>query len=167
MARPHLVAYGLIAAVTPVLVLVSSMLGPARMSSPSVRPFQLMAILMPQLLQDSADHLRVAYILMARPPYPQARIVAEQGHYFLEVYQAFNIPAQTPRLILVLERHIGPQEHNALSDQAMILGQLPPSAGMQRYPIPDSVEIRQYLSVVIWCPDLDAILDYAPLTLAV
>ncbi|ASC71253.1 hypothetical protein XM38_022050 [Halomicronema hongdechloris C2206] len=169
MSRTHLVAYGLIAGVTPVLVLVNSLLGPARMSSMSVQRFRSMATSGQRLIQDPVDRLGVAYTVMSRAStsYPQARIVTEKGQLFLELYQPFTMPSQTPSLMLILDRAAVPRGEHPPLDDSVVLGELHASAGMQRYPIPESVEIRQYLSVMIWCPDLDAIMGYAPLTFAV
>ncbi|MEM1281200.1 MAG: DM13 domain-containing protein [Cyanobacteria bacterium P01_D01_bin.6] len=50
-------------------------------------------------------------------------------------------------------------------DRTVVLGQLQPTAGQRPYPMPTSVDVSQYLSMVIWCPELNFMMGYAPLSL--
>ena len=178
MSKAHTIAHIIIAGVTPTLVLLNSLQGTASFSS-SITEQPIKPIAHPlsrQLENIGPGNLVPLYSPTsdadANASQTQARIVEQNGERFLEFYRSFSTAAQAPSLMLVLDSAkmpdtTAPNPNFAQSDRHYMVGELRPLAGMQRYPIPTSVNVAQYLSVIIWCPELDAIMGYAPLTLEV
>ena len=176
MSKAHMIAQVILAGVTPTLVLLSSLQGTATFSSAASEP------LIKPIAQPLSRQLeRVGPVSLApvfsstsanSASQTQTRIVEQDGGRFLEFYRSFSTAAQAPNLMLVLDTAAMPDTkasnpNFAQSDRHYIVGELQPLAGMQRYSIPRSVNVSQYLSVIIWCPELDTIMGYAPLTLEV
>ncbi|MGF1457419.1 MAG: DM13 domain-containing protein [Leptolyngbyaceae cyanobacterium] len=102
---------------------------------------------------------------MVLPTAAQASITWQDGRYVLEFFHALNAAAQTPDLMLMLDMDAQPQgTYGPRRDRAVMLGPLHPVAGQQRYPIPAAVDVNQYRSVAIWCPELNAVLGYLPVS---
>jgi len=156
-----LMTYSLLAGLTPVLVLVNSLMISALPQS--IQPLQLMS-LEATLVDSEPKTLSRAMGLPVKldSASSQASVINQNGQLFLELNYGLNATAQTPSLMLVLCERAAPDHHFAAE---VMLGYLQPIAGLQRYPIPTSVEINRYQSVVIWSPDLEAIMGYAPLAL--
>jgi hypothetical protein len=165
MSRPHLLAYGIIAGVTPILVFMNTVLITAASPSPtSVQPIHPI-MLAPRLMNSEPETLVTADDFRPdgadRPP--QAHIIEADGQVFLEFYSPFHSVDPAPDLTLVLDQQITSGKHLVLSHRHYTIGKLQAAAGHQRYSIPASVEVGQYLSVVVWWPELGAILGYVPL----
>lgn len=169
MLKAHIVVYVAISALTPVLVLVSSILNTAAMSASSAQPLQSMLQLKTLMTVASnswvLSYREVANASSARQPF-QARIITDNGQQFLELFTPFNTMAQTPDLMVVLDKTAMPSTDLSTGDRHFVVGQLQSAAGHQRYRIPENVDIRPYLSVMIWCPELDSIIGYIPLSAA-
>ncbi|MDB9527502.1 DM13 domain-containing protein [Oscillatoria sp. CS-180] len=161
--RLSFIAYSILAGVTPALVLANSILssGPTR----PVQPLYKMALT--DTLMDSEPKTLVrAYKLMdvASENPAQAQIVQENGQTFLEFYHSLNTPAQMPRLILILDTAAEPDSTFVYqSDRHLKVGDLEKSSGQHRYPLPSSIDLYQYSSVVIWCPELNTTMGYMPI----
>lgn len=163
--QPAKLTYGILAGVTPTLVLLNSVLS----STPpeSIRPLQ--SISLTEMLMDSEPKtLAQAHSLIpgVTAAASQARIVTKDGQSFLEFHHSFSTVSQTPDLMLILDANPAPNDNFHRGDRQFMVGQLQSAAGNQQYPIPNSVDVYQYLSVVIWCPALDAVMGYAPLAFA-
>ncbi|MEM0980955.1 MAG: DM13 domain-containing protein [Cyanobacteria bacterium P01_H01_bin.58] len=169
MLKAHIVVYVAIAALTPVLVLVSSILNTAAMSASSAQPWQSMLHMKTLMTVASnswaSSYREVANASSVGQPF-QARITTDEGQPFLELFTPFNTMAQTPDLMVVLDKTAMPSTDLSTGDRHFVVGQLQSTAGHQRYRIPEDVDIRQYLSVMIWCPELDSIIGYIPLSAA-
>ncbi|NEQ47130.1 MAG: DM13 domain-containing protein [Leptolyngbya sp. SIOISBB] len=162
----NVLTYSLLACITPILVLVNCIL--FAKSPKFTQPLQSLSLASTLMTSEPAT-LAKAYAEMS-PSIPansaQASIVKSGEQHYLEFYHSLNAAAQTPSWVLVLDTQAEPtHDFRASRDRTLSLGQLQTTAGQQNYPIPDSVDVSQYLSVVIWCPELGAIMGYAPLSI--
>lgn len=156
--------YGVLAGLTPTLVFANSLL-----VSTAPKPLHLfrsmslansLMISEPIKLKMADEQSRI----LSPEKAAQASIVEENGQLFLEFFQSVNLAAQTPQLTLVLDTQAEP--HEVLiedSDRNLAIGQLEKKAGNHRYRLPNSVNTHNYLSVVIWSPELNVILGYMPI----
>ncbi|MEL6400181.1 MAG: DM13 domain-containing protein [Cyanobacteria bacterium J06607_6] len=162
--RFTLITYSLLAAVTPVLVLLSS--GLIAAPPDSLQPLQSMSFA--ETLMDSEPKTLVraaGQIAIAAAPAAPASIVEENGQLFLEFYHPLNAAAQTPSLVLILDSDVEPhQDFGQPSDRQLTIGQLAKQSGQHRYLLPTAVDVDRYLSVVIWCPELKTIMGYMPIS---
>lgn len=92
-----------------------------------------------------------------------ARIVTEGGHRYLELDAAFSTSNMGPDLHVLLDSTEQPPQSYDNLGSAINLGSLHDFSGAQRYPIPDSIDIASFDSVVIWCRMANATFGYAPL----
>ncbi|MBD2099493.1 DM13 domain-containing protein [Leptolyngbya sp. FACHB-261] len=92
-----------------------------------------------------------------------ARIVRQGGHRYLEVDRAFSTSNMGPDLHVLLESANRPPQSYQTQGSFVNLGKLHSSNGAQRYPIPDSVNLANFKSVVVWCRMANATFGYAPL----
>ena len=165
--RFTLITYSLLAAVTPVLVLLSSGLIAAPPNP--MQPLQSMSFA--ETLMDSEPKTLVraaGQIAIAAAPAAPASIVEDNGQLFLEFYHSLNAAAQTPSLMLILDTNLEPkQDFGQISDRQLAIGQLAKQSGQHRYLLPTAVDADRYLSVVIWCPELKTIMGYMPLSKSV
>jgi hypothetical protein len=95
-----------------------------------------------------------------------AKIVTEGGHRYLELDAAFSTSTQGPDLHVLLDPTARPPQAYENQGSTINLGSLREYSGAQRYPIPDSVNLANYGSVVIWCRMANATFGYAPLNSA-
>ncbi|MEO0985300.1 MAG: DM13 domain-containing protein [Cyanobacteria bacterium J06639_14] len=166
MSKAQMIAYIIVSGITPAFVLLNSLQGTTVFASPiAVKPLQSISWL-EELTAVEFGHfaLKPENLVMR----PQAHIMEQDGQFSLEFYHPFSQAAQAPDLMLVLAttaipNTATPQPDFMVSDRHYIVGELQSTAGKQSYSIPASVNISQYLSVLIWCPELDAIMGYAPL----
>lgn len=92
-----------------------------------------------------------------------AKIVTEGGHRYLELDAAFSTSSQGPDLHVLLEPTAQPPQTYSNQGSTINLGSLREYSGAQRYPIPDSVNLANYRSIVVWCRMANATFGYAPL----
>ncbi|NER82861.1 MAG: DM13 domain-containing protein [Leptolyngbya sp. SIO1D8] len=165
MPKASMLTYAILSGATPALVLINTLLGTEAASSSSVQPFQPLR-LVEGLMNSGPASLVTADDLMPDESASRsnARIIAQNNHYILEFYNPFSTAAQTPNLMLVLEPASAPSENFTLSDRHHVISKLRADAGKQQYLIPNSVDVSQYLSVVLWCPEFNVIMGYASLT---
>jgi|GEM_PF-6132984 hypothetical protein len=179
MSTRHLITYGLIAAATPLLVLVNSLSRTAYQATDSKAKSLHPRLAEMPCLSAAAQNLAIAYRAWAAPS--PARIVVENGQYFLEFYTPFHTLKQGPHLSLVLVTDIlstvdikaqnsqsSLSKHNQPSSEPgynlpISLGTLHTTAGQHRYPIPTGVNIRYYQTVAIRCAELNAIVGHVQL----
>jgi hypothetical protein len=93
-----------------------------------------------------------------------ARIVTEDGHRYLELDTAFSTSNMGPDLHVLLEATETPPQSYVNLGSAVNLGSLQNFSGAQRYPIPDTIDLAEFNSVVIWCRMANATFGYAPLS---
>lgn len=94
-----------------------------------------------------------------------ARIVTEDGHRYLELDAAFSTSNMGPDLHVLLDSATQPPQSYANLGSAVNLGKLHDFSGAQRYPIPDSIDLANFRTVVVWCRMANATFGYAPLTM--
>ena len=160
-----LATYSLLAGLTPVLVLANSFV--IATAPRSVQPWQSMS------LGETAMALNLETLAVTAGQRPelsasheQASVINRDGQLFLEFHYGLNAIAQTPNLMLVLCDQAAPDgQFEVNRDCVLVLGRLQPTAGRQQYLIPAAIAIDQYRSVVIWSPELDAVMGYIPLAL--
>lgn len=92
-----------------------------------------------------------------------ARIVQEKGHYYLELDSAFSTSELGPDLHVLLDSQSKPPQSYTAMNGYVNLGKLHSYSGMQRYPIPDAINVSKVKSVVIWCRMANATFGYASL----
>jgi hypothetical protein len=92
-----------------------------------------------------------------------AQIVTQNGHRYLEFDAAFSTTDQAPDLHVLLDTTSTPPSSYTSFGSYLNLGSLQSVSGTQRYPIPDSIDLADYESVVIWCRMANATIGYAPL----
>ena len=92
-----------------------------------------------------------------------ARIVTEDGHRYLELDAAFSTSNMGPDLHVLLDSNQQPPQSYDNLGGAINLGSLHNFSGAQRYPIPDSIDLSNFSSVVVWCRMANATFGYAPL----
>ncbi|HEY9644949.1 MAG TPA: DM13 domain-containing protein [Chroococcidiopsis sp.] len=92
-----------------------------------------------------------------------ARVVTEGGHRYLEFDAAFSTSSQGPDLHVLLDTNARPPQAYDNLGGAINLGALHDYTGAQRYPIPDSIDLSNYSTVVVWCRMANATFGYAPL----
>ena len=97
------------------------------------------------------------------PTTGKVRIVTENGHRFLEIDSAFSTSNQGPDLHVLLETSAKPPQMYQNLGSFVNLGKLQKVQGAQRYPIPDSINLNNYKSVVVWCRMANAMFGYATL----
>jgi hypothetical protein len=117
------------------------------------------------IAQDSSTVAYIGNFVKAEAPTSgTARVVSNGKHQFLEIDSAFKTTNQAPDLHVVLEPSATPPKSYANPGQFINLGKLQKVSGSQRYPIPDSIQVANYKSVVIWCRMANATIGYAKLT---
>lgn len=92
-----------------------------------------------------------------------ARIVTEGGHRYLELDAAFSTSDMAPDLHVLLDSNQQPPQSYSNLGGAINLGSLHDFNGAQRFPIPDSIDLADFSSVVVWCRMANATFGYAPL----
>jgi hypothetical protein len=103
------------------------------------------------------------FVAGEKPTTGKARIVTEDGHRYLEIDTAFSTSDQGPDLHVLLDTPEQPPQTYQNLGSAINLGRLRDYNGAQRYPIPDTVNLTSFKSVVIWCRMANATFGYAPL----
>lgn len=103
------------------------------------------------------------FVAGEKPTTGEARIVTEDGHRYLEIDAAFSTSNQGPDLHVLLDTPERPPQTYQNLGSAINLGSLQDYKGAQRYPIPDTVNLTSFKSVVIWCRMANATFGYAPL----
>lgn len=93
-----------------------------------------------------------------------ARIVTEGGHRYLELSAAFSTSNMGPDLHVLLDSADQPPMSYTNLGSAINLGKLHSPSGAQRYPIPDSIDLASFPTVVVWCRMANATFGYAPLS---
>lgn len=107
-----------------------------------------------------------AFIAAEQPTTGIAQIVTENGHRYLVLDEAFSTSEQGPDLHVLLDMVNKPPQQYQNFNSYVNLGKLQKYSGMQRYPIPDSINLSNYKSVVIWCRMANATFGYAQLSSA-
>lgn len=103
------------------------------------------------------------FVAAEKPTTGTARIVTENGHRYLELDAAFSTSNQGPDLHVLLDPTGHPPQTYTNPGSTINLGRLREYSGMQRYPIPDSINLSNFKSVVVWCRMANATFGYAPL----
>jgi hypothetical protein len=104
-----------------------------------------------------------AFVAGEVPTTGTARIVTEGGHRYLELDAAFSTGNMGPDLHVLLDSATQPPKSYDNLGSPINLGKLSAFTGAQRYPIPDSVDIANIRTAVIWCRTANATFGYAPL----
>jgi Electron transfer DM13 len=103
------------------------------------------------------------FVAAEKPTNGTVRVVEDGGHRYLEFSAAFSTSDQGPDLHVLLDPAAEPSASYENLGSVINLGALSSFTGAQRYPIPDSINVEDYQSVVIWCRMANATFGYAPL----
>jgi len=104
-----------------------------------------------------------SFVAGEAPTTGTVRIITQGGHRYLEFDGAFSTSDQGPDLHVLLDATAQPPASYENLGSAINLGALSSFTGSQRYPIPDSIDLNEFQSVVIWCRMANATFGYAPL----
>jgi len=117
-----------------------------------------------QIAQEQVAIATGDFVSAEHPTVGSVRIVSENGGRYLEFDSAFTSD-QGPDLHVLLDKTGTPPTSYAEAEAGRYvnLGGLQAVNGMQRYPIPDEIQVSNYQSVVIWCRMANATFGYAPL----
>ena len=99
-----------------------------------------------------------AFVGDAHPTKGTARIVTENGKRFLVFDTAFKTDAG-PDLFVLLHKSVKPKTYR--NRDYISLGRLKKTNGTQRYAIPDSVNLADFQSAVVWCRRFNVTFGYA------
>ena len=102
------------------------------------------------------------FVDVEHPTQGQVKII-EKGKRYLELSEDFQSD-RGPALEVILHRS-NVVEQQIQEGDYLSLGVLQSFNGVQRYLIPDDVDLSQYQSVAIWCEEFNATFGYAPLAL--
>ncbi|MEM7759828.1 MAG: DM13 domain-containing protein [Cyanobacteria bacterium P01_A01_bin.40] len=99
------------------------------------------------------------------PTSGKAKIVEEDGVHYLLISSSFSTTDQAPDLQILLDTVSQPPQKYDDSDSGRYvnLGGIQNTMGEQRYPIPNSIDLSEQKSVVIWCRMANATIGFAPL----
>ncbi|MEM6611367.1 MAG: DM13 domain-containing protein [Cyanobacteria bacterium P01_C01_bin.72] len=117
------------------------------------------------ILAGSQELMKGAFQTAEAPTTGNATIVEEDGIRYLLIDSEFSTTEQAPDLHILLDTvKLPPQKYaEAESGRYINLGGIQNTMGMQRYPIPDSLDLAPVKSVVIWCRMANATMGYATL----
>ena len=101
------------------------------------------------------------FVAAEAPTTGTAQVVVEDGQRYLVLDSAFSTTDQAPDLHVLLETAEVPPSSYSDFGTYVNLGGLQSVSGTQRYPIPDSVDVAEFKSVVIWCRMVNATMGYA------
>lgn len=99
-----------------------------------------------------------------------ARILSENGKYFLELDKGFKTFSMGPDLHVILHRSdnvIGstkPPAYPIKEGEYVIISRLQKFNGAQRYAIPENINLADYQSAAIWCRKFNATFGAAKLS---
>jgi Electron transfer DM13 len=99
-----------------------------------------------------------------------ARIVTKNGKSFLELDSDFKTSNLGPDLFVILHKSDNvlsttkPPAYPIKEGEYVILAPLQKFSGVQSYAIPESVDLAQYKSAVIWCRQFNATFGTASLS---
>ena len=108
------------------------------------------------------------FVAAEKPTTGTARIITESGHRYLELDSAFSASNMGPDLHVLLDSSARPpQAYTSQNSGSYVnLGKLQKFKGVQRYPIPDAINLASFKSVSVWCRMANATFGYAPLRTA-
>ena len=108
-----------------------------------------------------AATLSGTFVSDAHPTKGTARIVTENGKRFLVFDAAFKTDAG-PALFVLLHKSAKPKTYR--NQDYINLGRLQKTNGTQRYAIPDSVNLADFQSAVVWCRRFNVTFGHAQLS---
>jgi Electron transfer DM13 len=142
---------------------ISAFAMPTHTPAASVSQTGIAAVAERAIAQTSTALFTGMFVAGEAPTTGTAKIVTEGGHRYLELDAAFSTSSQGPDLHVLLEPTAQPPQTYSNQGSTINLGSLREYAGAQRYPIPDSINLANYQSIVIWCRMANATFGYAPL----
>ncbi|NCJ05074.1 electron transfer flavoprotein [Synechococcales cyanobacterium C] len=92
----------------------------------------------------------------------QVVVRSENGRTYLEFSDDFRT-SSGPDVHILLDIASMPPAAYANIASYIKLGPLESTQGTQRYEVPETIDIADYQSVVIWCEQFDVVFGYAPL----
>ena len=155
-----LIHFGLTSGLAALMIATSSLGGYAATPAPAITPvMDTYSIMNPVLLASLAGQFTAG----EAPTTGRATIINEDGQYYLEIDAAFSTTDQAPDLHVLLDTVAVPPSTYEDHSRYINLGSLKAVTGGQRYPIPASIRVSDYSSVVIWCRMANATIGYATL----
>lgn len=100
------------------------------------------------------------FVAAEHPTQGMVTIVTETGKRYLVFDRNFQTD-EGPDLFVLLHRSATPSNSDYNEEDYVILGALQQVNGTQRYEIPDSVNLKEFNSAVIWCREFNATFGYA------
>jgi Electron transfer DM13 len=102
-----------------------------------------------------------SFVRSEHPTKGDVQIVMQNGHKYLRLNKNFRSDSG-PDLFVILHRQDSPKDYDR--NNYVSLGRLKNVAGKQLYRIPDSVDVNEFKSVVIWCKQFNATFGFAVLS---
>ena len=96
------------------------------------------------------------------PTQGTVRVVTEKGKRYLEFDQSFKTD-NGPDLYVILHRSDAPPVSGIKKKDYVSIARLQNTSGVQRYAIPNNVNLADFRSVAVWCRKFNATFGYAPL----
>ena len=114
--------------------------------------------------QSSKDSiLSGKFVGVEKPASGSAKIISDGGSHYLVFDSSFSTSNQGPDLHVLLDIAAKPSKNYKNLGKTVNLGKLKSFSGVQRYVIPDVINVAQFKSVVIWCRTANATFAYASL----
>lgn len=110
-----------------------------------------------------------SFVAGEQPTQGKARVITQNGKFFLDLDQSFKASSQGPDLVVILHRSsnvIGstkPPAYALKKGDYIVLAPLQKFNGAQRYLIPANVNVADYKSAAIWCRKFNATFGAAKL----
>jgi Electron transfer DM13 len=102
-----------------------------------------------------------SFVKSEHPTQGDVQIVMQNGRKYLRINKDFKSDSG-PDLFVILHQQNPPKDYN--NNNYVNLGRLKKLVGKQLYRIPDSVDINEFKSAVIWCKQFNATFGFAALS---
>jgi len=135
----------------------------------TTQPTQLESTDQPLISENSIILQSGSFISGEHSTQGAARIVTQDGKYFLELDQEFSTSNLGPDLVVILHRSSNvldstqPPDYPLKEGDYLFLAPLQKFDGAQRYSIPSNVNLADYKSAVVWCRKFNATFGAATL----
>jgi hypothetical protein len=100
----------------------------------------------------------------------KAKVVQENGTYFIELDEGFMTSENGPDLFVILHRSPNilniskPPDYAIAENDYALIAPLKSFNGKQRYEIPKNIQPDSFKSIAIWCRKFNATFGFAPLS---
>ncbi|MBK4729532.1 DM13 domain-containing protein [Oxynema sp. CENA135] len=115
------------------------------------------------IAQMNSSAIAGTFVSAEHPTEGMARIVMENGKYYLELDENFKTDPG-PDLFVILHQSAQLPNSGIEESDYISLGMLRSIEGAQRYEIPADVDLDRFKAAAIWCKEFNATFGYASLS---